>query len=225
MTGSPTSALAIFDLCDTLYAENTTVGFVRYFQARHGRWPGKVLVDILNSRRLPVFYIMAAFHRFLSIDLYRWAIVRSLRGYDRTKLRAAADAYATGTLPRTAIAETQNRLAAHRAAGDRIVIVSNSLDVVVEAVAKNFGIEWYSSQLGYRDGRCIGRIVDNLAGRKARVVARLVEDQPTPPIVHAYTDNLSDRDLVLAADRPTIIIPAGRTRARWGDIDAFFIEL
>ena len=148
-----------------------------------------------------------------------------MAGYDRTQLAAAAHAYAAEMLPRTAIAETQNRLARHRAAGDRVVIVSNSLDVVVEAVAEQFGVEWRASQLGYRDDRCTGRIEDDLTGRKASLVAHLMGDHPVRPVIHAYTDNLSDRDLVEAADRPTIIIPAGRTRARWGDIDAVFIEL
>ena len=225
MTSLPTSALAVFDLCETLYAENTTLGFVRFFQARHGRRSGTVLIDLLCSRRLPIFYLLAALHRFLSLDLNRWALVRSLRGYDRTPLAEAARAYTAEMLPRTAIAETQNRLAEHRAAGDRVVIVSNSLDVVVEAVAEHFGVEWYASRLGYRDDRCTGRIEHDLTGRKASLVANLVADQAVASVIHAYTDNLSDRDLVEAADRPTIIIPAGRTRARWGDIDAVFIEL
>jgi len=225
VTSSPTSALAVFDLCETLYAENTTFGFVRFFQARHGRRSGTVLINMLYSRRLPVFYLLAALHRFLSLDLCRWVLVRSLRGYHRTQLAEAARAYAAEVLPRTAIAETQSRLARHRAAGDRVIIVSSSLDVVVEAVAEHFGVEWYASRLGYRDDRCNGRIENDLTGRKASLVASLVKDQPVAPVVHAYTDNLSDRDLVAAADWPTIIIPAGRTRARWGGIDAVFIEL
>ncbi len=225
MTSAPTSVLAIFDLCETLYAENTTFGFVRFFQVRHGRRSGRVLIDLLYSRRLPIFYLLAALHRFLSLDLSRWALIRSLRGYHRSQLAAAARAYAAEMLPRTAIAETQNRLAEHRAAGDRVVIVSNSLDAVVEAVAEHFGTEWHASRLEYRDDRCTGRIEDDLTGRKASLVAGLVEGQAVAPVIHAYTDNLSDRDLVEAADWPTIIIPTGRTRARWGGIDAVFIEL
>ena len=73
MTRLPTSSLAVFDLCETLYAENTTLGFVRFFQARHGRRSGTVLLDMLYSRRLPVFYLLAALHRYLSLDLTRWA--------------------------------------------------------------------------------------------------------------------------------------------------------
>jgi HAD superfamily phosphoserine phosphatase-like hydrolase len=225
VTSLPTSALAVFDLCETLYAENTTLGFVRFFHARYGRRSGTVLIDMLCSRRRPVFYFLAALHRFLSLDLHRWALVRSLKGYERTQLTEVAQAYAAEMLPRTAISETQNRLDEHRAAGDRVVIVSNSLDVVVEAVAEQFGVEWYASRLGYRDDRCNGRIEHDLTGRKASLVASLVENQPVAPVIHAYTDNLSDRDLVEAADRPTIIIPTGRTRARWGGIDAVFIEL
>lgn len=225
MTDPSTPALAIFDLCETLYAENTTLGFVRFFQARHGSLYSRALLEAVYSRRLPVFYLLAVIHRLCSVDLFRWATARSLKGRDRAMLAEAARAYATEVLPRKAITVTHKRLTEHRAAGDRVVIVSNSLDVVVEAVAGQIGIEGHSSRLGYRDGRCNGRIEHDLTSRKAGVVAKLVHDQPVPPIIHAYTDNLSDRDLVLAADRPTIIIPAGRTRARWGDIDAVFIEL
>jgi HAD superfamily phosphoserine phosphatase-like hydrolase len=218
-------ALVIFDLCETLYAENTTLGFVRFFQGRHGSRYSRALIETVYSRRSPVFYLLAAIHRFGYLDLFRWATARSLKGCDRAKLAEAARAYATEVLPRKAISVTQNRMAEHRAAGDRVVIVSNSLDVVVEAVAGIIGIEGYSSRLGYQGDHCNGRIEHDLTGRKAAVVAKLVQDQPASPVIHAYTDNLSDRDLVLAADRPTIIIPAGRTRTGWGDIDAVFIEL
>jgi len=225
MTDPPPPVLAIFDLCETLYAENTTLGFVRFFHARHANRFSMGLIETIYSRRSPVFYLLAALHRFASLDLFRWATARTLKGCERAELTEAARAYATTVLPQIAIAVTHNRLVEHRAAGDRVVIVSNSLDVVVEAVAEQISVEWHSSRLGFRGERCNGRIEHDLTGRKAGVVATLIQDQSTLPVVHAYTDNLSDRDLVLAADRPTVIVPAGRTRAGWGGIDAVFIEL
>jgi phosphoserine phosphatase len=224
VSGLPKSDLAIFDLCDTLYAENTTRGFVRFFLKRRRAGLRQALIGLVYSRRLPVFYLLAALHRYLSFDLYRRALVRALRGYRREDLADAARAYAAEHLPAIEIAETQARLAEHLGAGDRVVIVSNSLDMVVEAVAERLGIEGHGSRMAYTWGRCDGWIEADLTGRKAEILAELVAERPAQA-VHAYTDNLSDRDLLQAADRRTIIVPAGRTRERWGDIDAVFIEL
>jgi len=218
-------AMAIFDLCDTLYAENTTLGFVRFFQARHGGWADRAALALAFSRRSPVFYLFAALHRLAAVDLYRRVVVRTLRGRGRIELAAAARAYVADRLPRLAVAQTQARLDRHRADGDRIVLVSNSLDVVTEAVAERLDVEWRAARLGFRDGRCTGRIEADLAGRKAGVVTELLAGFPVRPLVYAYTDNLSDRDLVAMADRPTIVIPAGRSRARWGGVNAAFVEL
>lgn len=215
--------LAVFDLCDTLYAENTTLGFVRFLLGRQGRGAARLALAAMQDRRLPLFYGLAVLHRGLGLDLWRPAAVRLLAGLTRAELEAAARAYAAQALPARANAETHARLMRHRAAGDRVAIVSNSLDLVVEAVAARLGVEWRASRLGFEAGRCTGRIAEDLTGRKAAVVAALAGE--AAPVIHAYTDNLSDRDLVAAADRPTIVIPRGRTRARWGRIDAEFLEL
>jgi phosphoserine phosphatase len=225
MTDPRPPALAIFDLCETLYAENTTLGFVRFLQARHGGRAGRLALALAFSRRSPVFYLFAALYRLGAPDPFRWTLARLLRGRSRGELTAAARAYASERLPGLAIAQTQARLAEHRAAGDRVVLVSNSLDVVAEAAADRLGVDWRASRLGFRGARCTGRIEDDLSGRKAGVVAALIAGQSIRPVVHAYTDNLSDRDLVEMADRPTVIIPAGGSRARWRGVDAVFVEL
>lgn len=225
MTGAAPPALAVFDLCDTLYAENTTHGFVRWLHTRDGRWGRAALLGLMASRRLPVFWLLAGLHRLTGLDLPRRVVVWTLRGLDRAALEAAARVYAAGRLADLAVPATQARLARHRAAGDRVVIVSSSLDIVVAAVAHLLGVEGIGSTLGFRDGRCTGRIDRDLTGRKVPLVAALAGKGPGRPVVHVYTDNLTDRPLVAAADRPTVVIPAGGSRARWGKIDAAFLEL
>ena len=217
--------LAVFDLCDTLYAENTTRGFVRHFHARQGHRATARLLDWLHARRLPLYYVAAVAERLSRRDLLRRAQLRTLRGVDRATLAEAARAYAEEALPALAVPETQRRLAAHREAGDRVVIVSNSLDIVVEAVARKLDVEWRASRLAWRDGRCTGRIEHDLTGRKSALIAELTAAAPEPPELHVYTDNPSDRDLVDRADRPTIVIPAGRRRTRWAGADAVYLDL
>jgi len=225
VTGTGPRALAVFDLCDTLYAENTTFGFIRWFHRRDRRSGRLALLRLLSARWLPAFWVLAAVHRLLGVDVSRRLAVSTLRGAGREALEAAARDYAAGPLGDRAVSATQARLAQHRAAGDRVVIVSSSLDIVVSAVASRLGVEGIGSRLGFRNGLCRGRIEEDLTGRKAAVVATLVARAPERPVVHVYTDNLSDRDLVAAADRPTVVIPAGRSRAGWGETDAAFLEL
>jgi len=225
MSGATAPALAVFDLCDTLYAENTTHGFIRWLHARDGRRGRAAALRLAASRRLPVFWFLAAAHRLLGLDLARALAVLSLSGLSRAALESVARDYADGHLPALAVPATQERLARHLGQGDRVVIVSSSLDIVVAAVAERLGVEGIGSTLGFRNGRCTGRIGRDLTGRKAEVVAGLVAATPSRPVLHVYTDNLSDRALVAAADRPTVVIPAGRSRAGWGKTDAAFLEL
>ncbi len=225
MSDMPDPGLAVFDLCDTLYAENTTYGFIRWFHARSGRRGRAWLIRLLESRFLPIFWLLAALHRFPGVDLPRRIAVLTLRGLSRSELESAAAGYAASHLPGAAVPATQERLSCHRAAGDRVVIVSSSLDIVVAAVARLLGAEGIGSTLGFRDGRCTGRIDRDLTGRKAPLVAALAREGPGRPVVHVYSDNLADRALLAAADRPTVVIPAGRSRAPWGEFDAAFLEL
>jgi len=211
----------VFDVCNTLYDENTTFGFVRFYNAGRN-W--RRLVAVLVSRRAsPLYWLLGLIYRATGVDLPRRAVIASLTGEPEGKLRSAARDYVRSHLSARAIAETQARLARHRSAGDRIVLISNSLDPVVEAIADRLGVEWKASRLGIRDGRLTGGLAIDLTGRKLEVARTILAEHAPRPRLVVYTDNLSDLALVEAADEAVVIIPPGGDRAAWHGVRAEFL--
>ena len=106
-------------------------------------------------------------------------------------------------LPHVLRPEAMARLAWHRERGDRIVVVSASLDAYLAPWCRAHGLELICSELesregvltgNYRGGDCAG------AAKAARVRANLrLEDYAC---VHAYGDTVEDRELLALAHRP-----------------------
>lgn len=207
--------LVLFDVCNTLYDANTTFGFVLQVAGQGLRLP---------RRSSPLYWAQAALYRFGIADLPRRRVLAALKGCERAALEAAARAYATGPLVARAIPATQARLAEHRAAGDRVVLLSNSVDVVIAAIAEHLGTEWRASRLGFAEGRCTGRLQQDLTGRKLDVARALAAEMDPVPERLVYTDNLSDRPLVDWADAAVVILPPRARRAAWSGVRAEFLE-
>ena len=215
--------LIIFDVCDTLYRCNTTVGFIRHYAAAEkSRRIERTLRRWLH-RGSPFFYLGAIMHRLAGRDIARRRLIASLAGEPRERLAAVAAHYVRLSLPDLANAAVHERLDRHRACGERIVLVTSSLDLVVEQMAGLLGTEYRASTLEFADGVCTGRLVRDLTGNKASVVEELAGRRPTRLTV--YTDNKSDRELVAMADDATIIIPRGAADYRWAGEACEYLKL
>ncbi len=105
------------------------------------------------------------------------------------------------------------------------MLVSNSLDIVIEAIAEALEVEFRASKLGFCGELCNGRIVHDLTGRKAEAVRALVSEREGTPTLHVFTDNHSDGDIVALADRATIVVPRGRSAKAWEGQACNFIRL
>ena len=186
------------------------------FLEHYGRVTGRS--DLLRtrarwvSRRSPAYYWGALAHRLMGRDIARERLVASLSGEARAELEAAARTYADDVLPAFANSEIHAALAEHRAKGDRIMILSSSLDLVVAPIADSLRVEFAASSLGFEDGRCTGRIEQDLTGQKAHVADEQRRIEGGQLVV--YTDNRSDRALIDLADRATVVLPR-RARSRW----------
>lgn len=222
MIGGP-PRLVVFDVCDTLYGCNTTVGFIRHYAAtENSRGIEQVLKRWLD-RGSPFFYLGAIMHRLAGQDIARRRLIAALAGEPRQRLAAVASDYARHALPGRANAAVHERLERHRASGDRIVLVSSSLDVVVDPIAELLGAEYRASTMEFVDDVCTGRLTRDLTGNKAAVVRDLAVGQPMR--LSVYTDNRSDRELVAIADDATVVIPRGAADDRWAGEACEYLKL
>jgi phosphoserine phosphatase len=212
-------ALAVFDVCDTLYATNTTLAFLRFLGERHPAIAREV--DRWTSRRSAFFYLGAVSHRLLRHDLARNALIGALKGIPRQELEAAGRLLAADHLPGLANAELHERLRRHLLNGDEVLLVSNSLDVVVAPIADSLGVPFRASELEYKDAICTGRLKRDLTARKAEAVSEFSGGMSRR--LSVYTDNQSDADILAMADVKVIVLPPGRRE--WGEDGSAYIRL
>ncbi len=134
----------------------------------------------------------------------RAAVVRvGLAGVPEADFVAAAQAFARDDLPALLRPEALARLRAHRARGDRVVVVSGNFDALLRPWCEAEGVELLASQLESRDGALTGNydgpqcVLDQ---KVARVRALLSPGDFAR--VHAYGDTPEDRPMLALSATP-----------------------
>jgi phosphoserine phosphatase len=102
------------------------------------------------------------------------------------------------------------------------MLMSSSIDLVVSQIAAQLNTEYRSSVLQFDGDLCTGRLSTDLTGKKAGELGKLA-GQATARWV--YTDNRSDKDLVLRASQATIVLPRGGGQDRWAGDACEYISL
>jgi phosphatidylglycerophosphatase C len=138
-----------------------------------------------------------------------------LGGRARTELDAWTAEFVPQLLAHGLSSDALATLAAHRRAGDHLVLLSASPDLYVPAIGRALGfaqtlctgVEW--------DGeRLTGRLTtaNRRGSEKARCMAALRREHPGLEVV-AYGNAASDLEHLELADRPTLVNGSARARA------------
>jgi phosphatidylglycerophosphatase C len=208
-TASKTS-IALFDLDGTLTYQDTLFHFLTGYLARR---PGRAL------RALAIVPALFAF---------------ALGGRDRGRLKSRVIRAVMGGLPRAEVDAYAERfvatlkprgrfrpgalstLEAHRAAGDRLVLLSASPDLYVPLVGRLLGFERsVCTEVRWRDGRLDGSLAtENRRGEeKVRCLERLRAEFPGAAVI-AYGNSGSDLPHLARADRGVLVNAGASARQR-----------
>jgi HAD superfamily hydrolase (TIGR01490 family) len=203
----PVSELVLVDLDGTLTRRDTylpyLLGWLRLHPERlPGTWP------------LPSAVVMHAL-RFRDNTWLKTTFLKAVcAGCPRDALVAYGGAFAADVVARGLRKGARARLQQHRAAGDRLVLVSASLDLYVEALAARLDFDAVLCTPAATDAA--GRLTGGLAGpncygagKLARVRAWLAETGWRDPI-RCYSDHHSDLPLLGFVDRPVAVNPTPR---------------
>jgi phosphoserine phosphatase len=218
----PIVTLAVFDVCDTLYAQNTTFGFVRYLMRHTKRF--HIFDRTLMFRWSPVFLSILIIGKIAKKDYLRNIYLRWLKGRMRWELESAADAYVAEVLQPLALVETHAKFDKAKSQGQAVYLCSASIDCVVDAIARRLGARCYSSKLHYVNDTCTGKLVKDLTGTKKEIVMNIPGVNVGVTHIRVFTDNISDMDLVKIADDATIILPGGRGKEKWAGFSVEFVD-
>jgi len=216
--------LFLFDICDTLYKTNTTFGYVNFVVKQTNSYIKHLLLWLISSRLSPLFYLSAFVYIQWHIDLPKLLAIRYLKGFSKNKLYELGVIYYEQELKNLQISKTHNMLNKLKKEGAEIILVSSSLDPVVKCIAACLKVKYFSSQLEYKNNICTGKIKKDLTGKKQDVLFELKK-------VNAYesvgviSDNYSDLDLLKTADEKWVVLTSNKTRKKWGNLDAHYLEL
>ena len=201
--------VAFFDLDKTLISRNSATLWIRFELAagRVSRW------QALHALTYVVRYSLG------SVDM-EGAIrrsVASIAGQPEAVLRERALRFYDGLVRPLYRPGAAAAIAAHRAAGDRLVLLTSSSNYVSELVCRDLGLDDYLCNRFEvdADGRYTGRPIEPLCfgSGKVELASRHAErSQLSLADAVFYTDSISDLPMLEAVGRPVAVHPDPRLR-------------
>lgn len=202
----PAPATAIFDLDRTLTRRDTLLPYMAIFLARHPRrW--------LRLWRLPLEVARFAIGRVDRDGFKERVIAACFQGATRDEIARCTDAFVENLCATGLRTDARAALEWHRDRGDRLVLLSASVDLYVEAIASRLGFaECTCTGTSWNGARLSGRFstANRRGDEKARVVRELRGRQPGH--VTAYADSHSDLSHLALADAGVLVNGSRRAR-------------
>lgn len=204
-----TSVAAIFDVDGTLVQTNA-IDYYLFF-VKHLPSPARRLLKRLAVPFWGPYWLMLD-----RIDRRRFnrSFYRQYRGFSVVAVRDLAENCFRDVLMPRLIPETLRRAEEHRARGDRILLVSGTLDFILAPLATFLGAEAVlSPSLAHENGIYQGRIAgQNIVGAaKGEAVAGYAREHGVDlSKSYAYGDSLSDVSVLKQVGHAIVIDPGKR---------------
>jgi HAD superfamily hydrolase (TIGR01490 family) len=199
--------LAVFDLDGTLTRRDTFLPYLQGWIERHPR-----------RRRPPL--IAAAFGRFIASGRDRGRLKSDLiracmAGATRLEVREWTETFVVALNDQKLNPGALAAIARHRAAGDRLVLLSASVDLYVPAIGVRFGfMESICTGIAWSGDALDGALTtpNRRGAEKRRCIEALRARFPGAEIA-AYGNSAPDLEHLAAVEHP-LLVNAGRTARR-----------
>ena len=209
--------LVVFDLDGTITRSDTLAGYVFGFAC----WrPWRLLGYLGVLPTLLRFALRRADHGEL-----KGRVIRSVMGAaSQAEIRAWPAVWVPRLLARGVFPEALAAIAQHRAAGDRLVLMSATVDLYVPELASVLGFDAHiCSQVAWDGVRLDGRLSSpNVRDEeKARQLRRLAAAHPGRRIM-GYGNSRPDLPHLRLVDKAVLVNPPPRLRALASDLPVEF---
>lgn len=122
-------------------------------------------------------------------------------GWERERFQEVADAYSRERIDSITRASAMAAIASHRERGDRVVVVSASMESWLRAWCAQHDLELIATRLEFRDGKLTGGFATrNCHGAEKLNRVRERFDLDVFEAIHAYGDSRGDRAMLDIAD-------------------------
>jgi HAD superfamily hydrolase (TIGR01490 family) len=204
-----THRVAVFDLDGTVTRHDTLVPFLVGWAVRHPR-------HLWRLWRLP--FSLSRFALGLSDrGRLKASLVRQvMKGAERDAVAAWADEFCRTRLPALLNPGALAAIESHRAAGDRLVLLSASVDLYVPAIGRALGFdETICTGLSWSGDALEGRLTtENRRGEEKRRCIEQIRARFPGARITAYGNAMSDFEHLAQADEPLVVNANAATRRR-----------
>ncbi|MEV7973669.1 HAD-IB family hydrolase [Cellulomonas sp. NPDC089187] len=206
------TAAAFFDLDKTVIATSSATAFARPFLS------GGLLTRraVLRSAYAQATFLLGTADEGRTERL-RLALSRTVTGWEVARVEELVQAHVDRAIRPVLHAEAVERIAAHHAAGEDVVIVSASAAELVRPIARLLGVDRViATEMSVRDGRYTGEIDFYAYGPAKAVAMRALAQQEGYDLAasSAYTDSTTDAPMLAAVGHGYMVNPDRRLR-RW----------
>ncbi len=201
------AATAIFDLDRTITRQPTWTRFLIFANGRR----------LSFWLQLPVLMAHGIAHKlgFATRDSVKVRSLTTLTWKSREALLAAAEAFVAREVERGLFPGAVAAIKAHAARGDHLVIATASVDFIAQPLGRALGFhEVIATRIDWTPGS--GLSPPRLAGLNCYGAEKLrrLREHGFPKPTYAYSDHVSDLDMLLQADHAIAVNPsAGLKRA------------
>ncbi|MDH0096651.1 HAD-IB family hydrolase [Ectopseudomonas hydrolytica] len=203
-------ALAIFDLDETLiHGDCASLWAVE--MTKLGWADGEAFI----AREQELMHLYAAGE--LAMEDYMAFTLAPLVGRTPEEVAHVVEPFVEDVIEPIFYSDASRTLAAHREAGDRLLVISASAHFLVSAIAERFGIDEVlaidlEQQHGFYSGRTQG-VLTYREGKVTRLQAWLAEQNENLAGASFYSDSRNDLPLLQLVDRPFAVNPDPTLRA------------
>lgn len=203
-------SLALFDLDNTLIAGDSDYAW--------GEWlvhKNKVAPDYYRRMNDGFFRDYEA--GTLDIQAYLAFALAPLAAIDKNELDALHSEFMDQVIASMWLPAAEKLLAKHRAAGDRLVVISATNRFVVDPICRKLQVDAViATEPEFVDGRYTGRVLGTPSYREGKVERLqdwLRQHKATLQGSYFYSDSINDVALLQIVDHPVAVDPDTRLRA------------
>ena len=203
--------LVIFDIDGTLLSEQSQLLLLQYL--RH-----KKIINIMYFVKLYFWFFLYKLNIVDNpIKIFNYAVM-FLSGRSKAWARAIINDFVAYEFNQHLFKDVVDLLQSHQYMGDRVILLSNAMDILVQSIANSMGVkEYIGTELELtKDGLFTGKLADGATyGSKkiSRLNEFLKEDKSMIKYATFYTDHHSDISLLSMVANPIVINPTPKLRA------------
>jgi phosphoserine phosphatase len=209
----------LVDICDTLYASNTTFDYVLF--SLESQPLKKMLFHAMNSKWSPLFFLLVFLNKLLKKDFHKILSVGLLKNFSAKENEASTRLFYDSFLMKRKNEKVWTLLS-QRNELDKVILVSSTIAPIAKVIAERNNFDYWASELELtKENRLSGRIINDLTGKKHLILNKIANKEK----VTVITDNYTDLKLLRKADFKFIVLNHRKHRLRWKGIEANYIQL